>query len=87
LDVGEPSGGGLATAAPSDVHKHKEHESQCEYRFAFGTRANVFDFENVQCYVLEEDFQWPRLTLNTQSHRMKLRLGSLEDCCRLLGRG
>jgi hypothetical protein len=61
------------------MHKHKGHESQCEYRFAFSTRANVFDFENVECFVVEKDFQWPRLILNTQSHWIKLRLGNLED--------
>jgi hypothetical protein len=69
------------------MHKHKDYESQCEYRLAFGTRSNVFDFENVQCYVVEKDFQWPRLALNPQSHRMKLRPGGLEGYCRLLGRG
>jgi hypothetical protein len=68
------------------MHKHEHYEWQHEYRFAFGTRANVFDFENVECFVLGKEVRWPRLILDPQAHRLKLRLGSLEDCCRLLKR-
>jgi hypothetical protein len=65
------------------MHKHEDYEWQHEYRFAFGTRANVFDFENVECFVLGKDVRWPRLILDAQAHRLKLGLGNLEDCCRL----
>jgi hypothetical protein len=41
----------------------------------------VFDFENVDCRVLSDDVQLPRRKLDPQCHRMKLRLGSLADCC------
>jgi hypothetical protein len=68
------------------MHKHEEHRRQCEFRLAFGIRANVFDFENVTCFVVEKDFQWPRLILDPSFHRKKVHLGALGDCCRLLGR-
>lgn len=66
------------------MHKRRNYESQREYRFAFGTRADVFDFERVECFVVGPDLQWPRVSLDLQCHRMKLRLGTLTDCCRLL---
>ncbi len=66
------------------MHKRNQYESQREYRLAFGTRANVFDYENVECFIVDENTHWPRLTLDPQVHRLKLRLGSLRDCCRLL---
>ena len=65
------------------MHKHREHSWQREYRPAFGTRADVFDFENVDCRVLSDDVRLPRQNLDPQCHRMKLRLGSLRDCCRV----
>ena len=65
------------------MHKHQEHSWQREYRLAFGTRADVFDFENVDCRVLSDDVHPPRDDLDPQCHRMKLRLGSLKDCCRI----
>jgi hypothetical protein len=68
------------------MHKHEDHEWQREFRLAFGIRANVFDFENVECFIVEKDFHWPRLILDPPSHRKKLHLGALEDCCRLLER-
>jgi hypothetical protein len=65
------------------MHKHRDYEAQREYRLAFGTRANVFDFENVECFVLDNQVRWPRIVLDPQVHRLKLRLGNLEDCCRI----
>jgi hypothetical protein len=65
------------------MHKHEDFKDQREYRLAFGTRANVFDFEHVECFVVGKDVQWPRLSLDPQVHRMKLRAGPLETCCRL----
>jgi hypothetical protein len=66
------------------MHKRDQYASQCEYRLAFGTRANVFDYENVECVVVDKNTIWSRLTLDPQVHRLKLRLGTLRDCCRLL---
>jgi hypothetical protein len=65
------------------MQKGCEHRWQREYRFAFGTRASVFDFQNVDCRILSEDFRISARTLERQRHRMKLRLGSLKDCCRI----
>ena len=42
------------------MHKHERFERQQEYRLAFGTRANVFDFENVECFIVDKDTRWPR---------------------------
>ena len=65
------------------MHKHHDYSVQKEYRLAFGTRANVFDFENIEGFVVHKDYRWPRLTLDPQGHRMRLRIGPLTDCCRL----
>jgi hypothetical protein len=65
------------------MHKHEQYEPQREYRLSFGTRANAFDFENVECFLVDRNTRWPRLKLDPQGHRMKLYLGPLEDCCRL----
>jgi hypothetical protein len=65
------------------LQKHRDHSWQREYRFAFGTRANVFDFQNVDCRLLSHDIIPPRYGLDPQCHRLKLRLGSLSDCCRI----
>jgi hypothetical protein len=66
------------------THKRKDYEHQKEYRLAFGIRASVFDFENVECFIVNKDTRWPRSRLDEQAHRMKVRLGGLQDCCRLL---
>ena len=66
------------------MHKHEEFSGQQEYRLAVGTRANVFDFENIEGFIVHKDYRWPRLKLDPQAHRLKLRLGSLADCCRSL---
>jgi hypothetical protein len=63
--------------------KREEHSWQQEYRFAFGTRADVYDFENVDCRVLSDEVEQPRHDLEPHRHRMKIRLGSLKDCCRV----
>jgi hypothetical protein len=65
------------------MHKHKSHESEQEYRFAFGTRADVFDFENVFGLVVPPGYAFPRIQLDPQAHRMKIYLGKLTDCCRI----
>ena len=66
------------------MHKKKKYEWQSEYRLAFGTRADVFDFERIECFVMDGEVESPLHVLDPQRHRLKLRLGSLEDCCRVL---
>jgi hypothetical protein len=66
------------------MHKHVFHQKDREYRFAFGTRADVFDFENVYGVIVPPGYVFPKITLTPQAHRMKLQLGKLADCCRLL---
>lgn len=66
------------------MHKHEDFDHQREYRFAFGTRANVFDFERVDCFVVDGNDRPSRLALDPQCHRMKLRVGSLVCCCHIL---
>jgi hypothetical protein len=65
------------------MHKHQSHRDDREYRFAFGTRADVFDFENVFGLVVPPGYVFPRIALDPQAHRTKLYLGNLNDCCRL----
>lgn len=65
------------------MRKHHDHSWQQECRLAFGTRADVFDIKNVDCRVLSDDVRPSRDDLDPQCHRMKLRLGSLKDCCRI----
>jgi hypothetical protein len=66
------------------MHKHEDFKRQSEYRLAFGTRADVFDFERVECFVTDSDVQSAKLSLEPQRHRLKLRVGSLRDCCQIL---
>lgn len=65
------------------MHKHTSHQDDREYRFAFGTRSDVFDFENVFGLVVPADYVFPRIELEPQAHRKKLYLGNMMDCCRL----
>ena len=44
----------------------------------------MVDFENVEGFIVDKDYRWPRLDLDRQAHIMKLRLGNLEECCRLV---
>jgi hypothetical protein len=67
------------------THKRNDYEHQKEYRLAFGIRASVFDFENVELLIVDKDSRWPISRPNEQQHRKRLRLGGLEDCCRLQG--
>jgi hypothetical protein len=67
------------------MHKRREQfEHQKEYRLAFGIWKSVFDFENVELFIVEKNTPWPISPPNEQQHRKRLRLGGLEDCCRLL---
>ena len=75
---------GTTYALPDRIvfHKHEAFSDQHEYRFAFGTQDDVFDFQRVQ-YSLRSAGSQPR-NLNASDHRLKVRIGSLADCCRLL---
>ena len=66
------------------MSKYEGYERDQEYRFAFGTRSDVFDFENITGLMVAERYKWPHLALEPQAHRMKLFVGPLADCCRLL---
>lgn len=66
------------------MHKHKSYEDQREYRFAFGTRRDVFDFEHIDYHIVREGIRHPRDVLDENKHRRLLKIGSLAHCCRLL---
>ena len=66
------------------MSKYEGYAQDQEYRFAFGTRRDVFDFENVTGLVVPEGYIYSRLALEPQAHRMQLFLGPLADCCRLV---
>jgi hypothetical protein len=80
----DPPGNVYALPDRLTMHKHDGFREQHEYRFAFGTRRNVFDFEHIEYQLLPEGSHQPRETLNESEHRWKLTLGSLAHCCRLL---
>jgi len=65
--------------------KRSTHACQREYRFAFGTRADVFDFDHVEGSLLSGDVVPSIQVLDPQCHRMRLRVGALLDCCRIQG--
>lgn len=67
----------LAASKPST------HAWQREYRLAFGTRADVFDFDHVEGSLMPADAVPVPKVLDSQRHRMRLRLGGLSDCCRI----
>jgi len=62
------------------MHKPKRFADQCEYRFAFSTRADAFDFENVNVALVQG--QQARLKLDSYP-TMLLKLGPMSDCCRI----
>jgi hypothetical protein len=66
------------------MHKSLAFKDQHEYRIAFGTRRDVFDFENVDYLIVREDERRRRRVLKEPEHRWKLTVGSLAQCCRLL---
>ena len=77
---------GTTYALPDRIifHKHETFRDQHEYRFAFGTQSNVFDFERVQWSLREVGDTARSRELNDSEHRLQIRLGSLSDCCRLI---
>ena len=66
------------------MSKYEGHAREQEYRFAFGTRRDVFDSENVTGLIVPKGYKYSQLALEPQAHRMKLFLGPLADCCRLV---
>jgi hypothetical protein len=66
------------------THKHEDFKRQKEYRLAFGIRSSVFDFENVDYFIANNDTSWPRVEINESAHRMKVWLGALTDCRRIM---
>ena len=66
------------------MHKHEYFRDQHEYRFAFGIHSDVFDYERVQWTLESRGTTSQRLELNESDHRLKIWIGSLTDCCRLL---
>jgi hypothetical protein len=65
------------------MHKHESHSSDREHRFAFGVRSDVFDFEKVFGFVVPAGYDFPKIQLDAGSHRLKLYLGKLGECCRI----
>ena len=66
------------------MHKHEYFRDQHEYRFAFGIHSDVFDYERVQWTLESRGTTSQRRELNESDHRLKIWIGSLTDCCRLL---
>jgi len=66
------------------MHKQSGFLAQREYRFAFGIRRNVFNFEHVDCFVVREGETSPISSLDAAQHRKVIRTGGLADCCRLM---
>ena len=66
------------------MSKYERYAREQEYRFAFGTRSDVFDFQNVTGLIVPKGYKYQQLKLERQAHRMRLCLGPLADCCRLL---
>ena len=66
------------------MSKYEGYARDQEYRFAFGTRKDVFDFEKITGLIVPEGYKYQQLALEPQAHRMELFLGPLADCCRLV---
>jgi hypothetical protein len=80
----DPPGNVYALPDRLVMHKHDGFREQHEYRIAFGTRRDVFDFEHIDYQLVAEGTHQPRHTVNESEHRWKLTLGSLAHCCRVL---
>jgi hypothetical protein len=66
------------------MHKHEDFQPQKEYRLAFGIRSSVFDFQNVDYFIANDETDWPRVEIDMSAHRKKVWLGALTDCCRIM---
>ena len=63
--------------------KHERFRDQAEYRFAFGIKPDVFDFQRVNYQLVGDGHTQPRPILEDTVHRLRLKIGSLVDCCRI----
>jgi|SRR5688572_11989330 len=79
----EPSETAHALPDRLTMCKHERFRDQAEYRFAFGTRSDVFDFDRVNYQLIREGHSQPRQILEDSVHRLLLKIGSLVDCCRV----
>jgi len=62
------------------MHKPQRFADQCEYRFAFSTRADAFEFENVNLTLAHgQPARFPIANYPC----MLLKLGPMNDCCRI----
>jgi hypothetical protein len=66
------------------LHKHRSFAIQHEYRFAFGIRRNVFNFEHVDCFIVRDGETFPIRGLEAGRHRKAIRIGPLADCCKIV---
>jgi hypothetical protein len=80
----DPPGNVYALPDRLTMHKHEGFRSQYEYRFAFGTKRDVFDFEHIDYLLVREGVPQSREILKESDHRWKLTVGSLAHCCRVL---
>jgi hypothetical protein len=81
---GDPPGNTYALPDRLTMHKHDGFLGQSEYRFAFGTKRDVFDFQHVDLAIVPEGARLPRVRPDPAVHRLKVTIGSLAACCRLL---
>jgi hypothetical protein len=79
----DPPGNVYALPDRLVMHKHDGFRDQHEYRIAFGTRRDVFDFERIDYTLVRDGIQQPRRPLNDSAHRWRLQIGRLHDCARL----
>jgi hypothetical protein len=80
----DPPGNVYALPDRLTMHKHEGFRDQHEYRIAFGTKRDVFDFEHIDYTLVGDGIRRPRQALNYSDHRWKLRIGALSDCARVL---
>jgi hypothetical protein len=62
------------------MHKPQRFADQCEYRFAFSTKADAFEFENVNLTLVQGQ---PAKLATAAYPAMLLKLGPMSDCCRI----
>jgi hypothetical protein len=79
----QPSDNAHALPDRLTMCKHEGFSKQAEYRFAFGSRPDVFDFERVDYRLIRAGHTDPRPILENSAHRLLLTIGSLTDCCKI----
>jgi hypothetical protein len=65
------------------MRKHEWFREQHEYRFAFGTRIDAFDFGRMTHALAEHGQADEHQRLDPAKHRWLIRMGLLVDCCRI----